>query len=89
MVLDRKLAFVAANDAYCNMVSKTREEMIGNYVFDVFPETPERIEAMTDVFNRALAGERPAFREIPFAIEEDGQLREYWWTAARASSTAR
>ena len=84
MVLDRNLAYVAANDAYLRMVSKTKDDLIGRYVFDVFPEEPDRVKTMVDIFQKVFDGERPVFKEIPFTIEVDGKQTEHWWTASHA-----
>lgn len=84
MVLDRQLQFVTANDAYLAMVSKPKEDLIGRYVFDVFPEEPERVKAMVEIFNKVFEGDRPVFKEIPFTLEVDGRQTEHWWTASHA-----
>lgn len=84
MVLDRQLKFVMANDAYLAMVSKAKDELIGRYVFDVFPEEPDRVEAMVEIFQKVFEGERPVFKEIPFTLEVDGKQVEHWWTASHA-----
>jgi PAS domain-containing protein len=41
MVLDPRLRIVAASDAYLKATITDRSEMIGRYVFDVFPDNPE------------------------------------------------
>ncbi|NNF90137.1 MAG: PAS domain-containing protein [Boseongicola sp.] len=84
MVLDDGLCFVAANAAYLEMVGKRREDLIGRYVFDAFPDDPEQIERMLEIFRRTLKGERPAFEEIPFAIEKDGIVTDHWWSLHHA-----
>ena len=43
MILDSDLRFVEANDAYCQAVQRTREQLLGNQIFDVFPDTEERM----------------------------------------------
>jgi len=40
MVLDPKLRIVAATDAYLRATLTRREEIIGKYVFEVFPDNP-------------------------------------------------
>ena len=57
MILDANLNFVDANQAYCRAVQRDRADMIGKYVFDVFPDTPERIAPVLDAFRKSLAGE--------------------------------
>lgn len=80
MVLDRSLSFVAANDRYVEMVGLHRDQLVGGYVFDLFPETPERIEAMRDLFLRTLDGEVTSLEATPFALVRDGVRTEYWWS---------
>lgn len=85
MILDQNLRFVAANDAYCEMVGKPADDLIARYVFDVFPESDERVAHMTKLFREVLAGRDMTFSEIPFHIEQDGRRREHWWTAHHIS----
>jgi PAS domain S-box-containing protein len=84
IVLDRDLHFVAINDAHLAMTGKVREEVIGRYVFDVFPESPERVETLKETFRRTLAGERVTFEEIPYLIELNGKPVEHFFTARPA-----
>ncbi len=84
MVLDRDLKFVAANPAYLQMVGKTEEDLLGVFVFEAFPESAERVESMTTVFQDGLQGEEPVISEIPFRILIDGVVTEQWWTARHA-----
>ena len=43
MMLDRDLRFVMMNDRYLAVTDRTREALVGRYVFDAFPETGERL----------------------------------------------
>lgn len=40
MVLDRHLVYREVNDAYLRVTGRTREELIGKHIFDVFPGNP-------------------------------------------------
>lgn len=60
MILNKNLVFVDANDAYCRAVQRHRTEIIGRYVFDVFPNTPERIAQVKESFEKTLSGETVA-----------------------------
>lgn len=84
MILNRKLEFVAANPAYLAMVDKSGDELLGRYVFDVFPETEDRVRQMTTVFEETFDGKDVSVTEIPFRITIDGTVREQWWTARHA-----
>ncbi|WP_052672318.1 ATP-binding protein [Aliterella atlantica] len=50
IVLTPDLTIAAASDAYLRATQTKREEIIGRYVFDVFPDNPEEISA-TGVYN--------------------------------------
>src|SRR3979411_692563 len=40
LILDPDLTIVAGNDAYLNATSTVREEVVGRYLFGVFPDDP-------------------------------------------------
>ena len=80
MVLDRALCFVAANDCYLELTNSTREELIGRYVFDAFPEAEDRVAVIRDAFERTLAGENTSLDRNVFAIKgDDGVVEDVWW----------
>lgn len=84
IVLDRDLHFVAVNDAHLAMTGRTRDEVVGRHVFDVFPESPERVKSMEETFRRTLAGERVVFEEVPYQIDRNGRETEHYFTARHA-----
>lgn len=45
LVLDRDFMIVAVNEAYLRATMTTREGMIGRWMFDVFPDNPDDIDA--------------------------------------------
>ena len=55
-ILDREFRFVFANLAYCKAISRKADELVGNYIFDVFPETPDRVNAVLGKFELAADG---------------------------------
>lgn len=84
MILDSDLCFVEANDAYCRAVQRTREELLGNYMFDVFPDTPERMEPIIALFQRTLAGEPTKIDVQPYSMHHpDGSVEERMWQIAQ------
>ena len=84
MILDSDLKFVAANDAYCNAVQRTREQLLGNNLFDVFPDTPERMQSVTEIFERTLAGEPTKLEAQPYKmVHPDGHTEERVWQIAQ------
>ena len=66
MILDSGLNFGDANDVYFLAVQRTRVQLLGNNIFDVFPDTPERMQAVTDLFQRTLDGESTKLDAQPY-----------------------
>lgn len=84
MMLDRDLRFVYVNAAYLETVHCEASELMGRYVFDAFPETPERIETVMEPWRRTLAGEITKLEALPFKIEmDDGSYEERVWEAVQ------
>lgn len=79
-VIDSALRLVVVNPAYCALVGQPAAVLEGHFVFDLFPETPERQALLTDAFNRALAGETTRVEEINYAIPEGSGQVNRWWT---------
>lgn len=84
MVLDTELRFIDMNERYLQTTQRTREDLLGRYVFDAFPESGERLAMFKRAFERAVAGEANAIVKKPFSIPrpqaEGGGMREVWWT---------
>lgn len=80
MVLDRELRFIAVNAAYLAMTARTKEDLIGVFVFDAFPETGERKAATERPFLLALAGQENTVKRNVFAIDRPGIGRQdvFW-----------
>ena len=87
MVMDLDLCFVEVNDAYLATTGRTREELIGRYVFDAFPPTEEAVddEGVSYVqrsFERAR--DTGAIDTMPlqkYAIPNgNGAMSERWWS---------
>ncbi len=80
MVLDRNLCFTAASQLYLDTVGCTMDELAGRYVFDAFPEEPQRLGLLKDAFERALAGQDNILTKVAYSIPtDDGGFREVWW----------
>jgi PAS domain S-box-containing protein len=83
MILDRDLRFTHANEAYLAVTGQKRDEIIGRFVFDVFPETSERRAMFEGAFRRAVAGEANVLVRQRFDIArpaaEGGGLRAVTW----------
>ena len=44
LVMDPDLVIVEANPAYLQLLGRTRDELIGRYVFDAFPPAPDGLD---------------------------------------------
>ena len=58
MLLDRELRYVDANAAYLAVTSVRKEDLVGRYIFDVFPD-PENGRLLKDSFERVFATRAP------------------------------
>ena len=79
MVLDRQLRYVEANAAYEAAVFRSRDELIGAHLFDLFPD-PENGERLRSSLQQALdTGKPDTLAFIPYDIPTaDGVQRRYW-----------
>lgn len=80
MILDDQLVYVAANGAYLEMLEVALEDILGKYVFDVFPEADDRVGSLKAVFENTLDGTPTVASEIPFRTRRDGVIKDQWWT---------
>ena len=86
MILDSDLKYVEANLAYCQAVERSRDELLGRYIFDVFPDTPERMQTVIDIFERTLGGETTQLEAQPYRLDTaDGEVEERIWQIAQFS----
>lgn len=86
MVLDRDLAFVAANRAYEAAVGCRRETLIGNKLFDMFPNDGESGRRLRASIETVFAdGESDTIAFIPYDIPRrdhvSGGFERRYWTA--------
>jgi len=44
LVVTPALEIAAVNEAYLGLIDFTREELLGRYVFEVFPPTPDAVD---------------------------------------------
>lgn len=83
MMLDTQMCFLDMNDSYLAVTQRSREDLIGRFVFEAFPESGERLQIMRACFERALRGEANQLERQPFSIarpeKEGGGFREVWW----------
>lgn len=80
MIIDRTHTFVNVNRAYCKAVQRAREDVVGRYVFDVFPDSRERIKITQKIFNASLNGETTRLLNQPFKLlMPDGRFEDRLW----------
>jgi signal transduction histidine kinase/PleD family two-component response regulator len=83
MVLDRRLCYVAANEAYLRLTASRLEDLLGRNIFDLFPHDPsdpsnESARLLRESFERVIAtGSPDAIALIPYRVPqliEDGRV---------------
>ncbi len=87
MVLDTELRFVAANPAYLAVTKRRLEDLLGRYLFDMFPDPGENGRRLAASFRRVLdTGQPDTLAYLPYAIAlpeaEGGGLSYRYWTCA-------
>lgn len=95
ILLDRELRYVAANQAYLNIIGKKREEIIGRRIFEVFPDNPtnQNSHAVARAsFERVFrTGEPDILAWIPYKMPretaEGVRLEERHWSATNTPIT--
>jgi signal transduction histidine kinase/DNA-binding response OmpR family regulator len=91
MLLDRELRFVAANEAYLRVTASRLEDLVGRYVFDVFPNDPADLNnrsarLLHESFSRVLATRAPdtlaviSYR-VPRQTPEGVAAEDRYWSA--------
>ena len=88
MVMDRALRYVAVNDAYLATTGRTREELLGAFVFDAFPPTPDALdETGVSRVQRSFERARDTGRTDTMPLQKydipdpaTGGMSERWWS---------
>ncbi|GCD92785.1 PP2C family protein-serine/threonine phosphatase [Embleya hyalina] len=93
LVLAPDLLIVDVNEAYLRVTGRTREELLGRYLFDAFPGNPadpdaDGVRNLGMSLERALAtGEADTMAvqqyDIP-VVERPGVFEERWWSSVNA-----
>lgn len=84
LILDRKLNIAYCNKSYEAATHKTLSELEGQYVFEAFPETEERVALVKAKFLSALEGRTTSLDRMRFNLEQaDGSVREHIWQATQ------
>jgi PAS domain S-box-containing protein len=86
MVLDSQLRFVEANDAYCAVTERSREQLLGRLLFDLFPNEGPEGERLRASLQRVLdTGEADSLPLISYPIalpiSRGGGVELRYWSA--------
>ncbi|MGA5267521.1 PP2C family protein-serine/threonine phosphatase [Streptomyces lydicamycinicus] len=89
LVLDPELVIVDVNQAYLQATARTRDDLLGQYVFDAFPDNPadpdaEGVQNLHPSLRRVLSTGEPDTMavqryDIP-VTERPGEFEERWWS---------
>ncbi|NHZ43922.1 hybrid sensor histidine kinase/response regulator [Massilia aquatica] len=91
LVMAPDLTIIDANDAYLRSVRRTKEQIVGLYVFDAFPENPDdagstNIAEVKASLETAMATKRPHTTpflrySVPVETETGTVFQERFWNA--------
>lgn len=83
---DPEFTFVMVNDAYCKMTMRTENELIGNSLFDAFPENPNESkptgpDKLISSFRKVIKTKKEdELKNIRYDIVLDGgEYKEVFW----------
>jgi serine phosphatase RsbU (regulator of sigma subunit) len=89
LVLGRDLVIVEVNQAYLDATRRTREDLVGKYIFDAFPDNPadpdaDGVRNLSASLHRVLATGEPDTMalqkyDIP-VMGRPGAFEERWWS---------
>ncbi|MFH8504845.1 PP2C family protein-serine/threonine phosphatase [Streptomyces flaveolus] len=92
-LLDRNLMYVDANEDFTRLAGRSREQLIGRYIFDVFPENPgDRAaagmrETRASLLRVIATGKRDTMALLRYDIEDPhrpGHWQEHFWSPVNA-----
>ncbi len=90
MLLDRELRYVAANPAYTRATGTSLDDLIGRYIFDVFPHDPDDPSNSSAALLRAslrrviATGQADVIALIPYRVaraDATGASEARYWSA--------
>ncbi len=93
MVIDRDMVFVAVNPAYEQATMRSRGELLGRPLFEMFPNPGESGQRLRASIEHAFTtGESDTLAYLPYSIprsaEAGGGMEERFWTAVHTPLTA-
>ncbi len=79
-LFDPALNYVYVNSSYCELVGLGRADLVGYNLFDLFPETPDRMKAVQAAMDTCLSGKSSVLDNLSYEIAmEDGTTAEKVW----------
>jgi serine phosphatase RsbU (regulator of sigma subunit) len=92
-LLSPDLVYVDANEDFIRLAGRTREQLVGRYIFDVFPENPSdpaaagMRETRASMLRVVATGERDTMALLRYDIEDrerPGHWVEHFWSPVNA-----
>ncbi|MDW4905154.1 SpoIIE family protein phosphatase [Streptomyces sp. ADMS] len=92
-LLTPDLVYADANDDFVRLSGRTREQLVGRYIFDVFPENPHdpaaagMRETEASMLRTVATGERDTMALLRYDIEDPerpGHWQEHYWSPVNA-----
>ncbi|GCB45490.1 serine phosphatase rsbU [Streptomyces sp. NL15-2K] len=92
-LLTPDLVYADANDDFLRLAGRTREQLLGRYIFDVFPENPNdpaaagMRETQASMLRVVATGERDTMALLRYDIEDPerpGHWEEHFWSPVNA-----
>jgi serine phosphatase RsbU (regulator of sigma subunit) len=92
-LLTPELVYADANEDFLRLAGRTREQLLGRYIFDVFPENPNdpaaagMRETQASMLRVVATGERDTMALLRYDIEDSerpGHWVEHFWSPVNA-----
>lgn len=92
-LLTPELVYVDVNDDFVRITGRAREQLVGRYIFDVFPENPHddaaagMRETRESMLRAVATGERDTMAVLRYDIEDPqrpGHWEEHFWSPVNA-----
>ncbi|MFE6781871.1 PP2C family protein-serine/threonine phosphatase [Streptomyces sp. NPDC057680] len=92
-LLTPELVYVDVNEDFARLAGRSREELVGRYIFDAFPENPGdpaaggRRETEESMLRVVASGERDTMALLRYDIEDSqrpGHWQEHFWSPVNA-----
>src|SRR3954468_504353 len=92
-LLTPELVYVDVNDDFLRLTGRAREQLLGHYIFDVFPENPNDSaasgmrETRESMLRAVATGERDTMAVLRYDIEDPqrpGHWQEHFWSPVNA-----